>query len=293
MSGTGDKAGGPDYLLQFMEPRVVTENTAGAASRRTRAASSRHEQVTRDTNGPSSDVPVFRVSCSVFHAYVDIVRLFAHDGSVLRAGAERRDEMDGESFRRDGHQLIDWIADYLEHPERYPVLAKVEPAQVKARLPPRAAGESPSRSRPSSGTWRRSSRPGSRTGTTPASSPTSGSPAAGPGILGELLSSAFNVNAMLWRTSPAATELEEVVLDWLRQLLGLPAEFIGIINDTASVSSLVRHRHRARGAGPSHPGRGAGRPAGVARGCGCTPRSRRTRRSRRRPSCWGSARRAS
>jgi aromatic-L-amino-acid decarboxylase len=59
-----------------------------------------------------------------------------------------------------------------------------------------------------------------------------------PGILGELLSSAFNVNAMLWRTSPAATELEELVMDWLRQLLGLPPEFMGIINDSASVSSL-------------------------------------------------------
>jgi aromatic-L-amino-acid decarboxylase len=59
-----------------------------------------------------------------------------------------------------------------------------------------------------------------------------------PGILGELLSAAFNVNAMLWRTAPAATELEELVLDWLRQLLGLPPEFMGLINDTASVSSL-------------------------------------------------------
>ena len=60
-----------------------------------------------------------------------------------------------------------------------------------------------------------------------------------PGILGEMLSAAFNVNGMLWRTSPAATELETVVLDWLRQLLGLPEGLFGVIHDTASASSLV------------------------------------------------------
>ena len=60
----------------------------------------------------------------------------------------------------------------------------------------------------------------------------------GPGILGEMLAAALNVNAMVWRSSPAATELEEVTTDWLRQLLGLPAQFDGVINDTASSSSL-------------------------------------------------------
>src|ERR1700756_465680 len=61
----------------------------------------------------------------------------------------------------------------------------------------------------------------------------------GPGILGELLASALNVNAMLWRTSPAATELEECVLDWLREMLGLPADFKGVIADCASTASLL------------------------------------------------------
>src|SRR4030067_3267379 len=60
-----------------------------------------------------------------------------------------------------------------------------------------------------------------------------------PGIRGELLTAALNVNGMLWRTSPAATELEQVVLDWLRQMIGLPPEFEGVIMDTASVSTLV------------------------------------------------------
>src|SRR5262249_20662647 len=61
----------------------------------------------------------------------------------------------------------------------------------------------------------------------------------GPGILGELLASALNVNAMLWRTSPAATEVEECVLDWLREMLGLPADFKGVIADCASTASLL------------------------------------------------------
>ena len=61
----------------------------------------------------------------------------------------------------------------------------------------------------------------------------------GPGILGELLASALNVNAMLWRTSPAATELEECVLEWLREMLGLPADFKGVIADCASTASLL------------------------------------------------------
>jgi aromatic-L-amino-acid decarboxylase len=72
----------------------------------------------------------------------------------------------------------------------------------------------------------------------------------GPGILGETLAAGLNVNAMLWRTSPAATELEEVATDWLRQLVGLPEVFRGHINDTASVSSFVAlavARHRVPG----------------------------------------------
>src|SRR5437763_17221004 len=60
----------------------------------------------------------------------------------------------------------------------------------------------------------------------------------GPGIIGEVLAAALNVNAMLWRTSPAATELEQVTLDWLRQMLGLPHPLFGVINDTASTGIL-------------------------------------------------------
>ena len=145
--------------------------------------------------------------------------------------------MDIESFRRDGHQLIDWIAEYLAHPERYPVLGHVKPGEVKASLP----AEPPERPEALETILKDVEEivvPGLTHWNHPGFFAYFGITGSGPGILGELLSSAFNVNAMLWRTSPAATELEELVLDWLRQLLGLPAEFMGIINDSASVSSL-------------------------------------------------------
>lgn len=145
--------------------------------------------------------------------------------------------MDVESFRRNGHRLIDWIAEYLAHPERYPVLAQVEPGQVKGSLP----SEPPERPEPLETILRDVEgviAPGLTHWNHPCFFAYFGISGSGPGILGELLSSAFNVNAMLWRTSPAATELEELVLEWLRQLLGLPSEFMGIINDSASVSSL-------------------------------------------------------
>ena len=145
--------------------------------------------------------------------------------------------MDVESFRRDGHQLIDWIAEYLAHPERYPVLAQVEPGQVKASLP-KGPPERPEPLEAILQDVEKIIAPGLTHWNHPGFFAYFGITGSGPGILGELLSSAFNVNAMLWRTSPAATELEELVLDWLRQLLGLPAEFMGIINDSASVSSL-------------------------------------------------------
>jgi aromatic-L-amino-acid decarboxylase len=145
--------------------------------------------------------------------------------------------MDVESFRRDGHELIEWIAEYLAHPERYPVLAQVEPGQVKGSLPT----QPPEKPEPQEAILQDMEKivvPGLTHWNHPGFFAYFGITGSGPGILGELLSSAFNVNAMLWRTSPAATELEELVLDWLRQLLGLPAEFMGIINDSASVSSL-------------------------------------------------------
>ena len=145
--------------------------------------------------------------------------------------------MDIESFQHDGHRVIDWIAEYLAHPERYPVLAQVEPGQVKRCL----AEQPPEQPEPLEAILQDVEKfiaPGLTHWNHPSFFAYFAISGSGPGILGELLSAAFNVNAMLWRTSPAATELEELVLDWLRQLLGLPPEFMGLINDSASVSSL-------------------------------------------------------
>jgi len=100
--------------------------------------------------------------------------------------------MDVESFRRDGHQLIDWIADYLAHPERYPVLAQVEPGEVKARLPK----EPPGRPEPMEAVLQDVEKiiaPGLTHWNHPGFFAYFGITGSGPGILGELLSSAFNV----------------------------------------------------------------------------------------------------
>ncbi|HJQ26241.1 MAG TPA: pyridoxal-dependent decarboxylase [Blastocatellia bacterium] len=146
-------------------------------------------------------------------------------------------DMSAEEFRRYGHQLIDWVADYLSHPERYPVLSRNQPGDVKRALPaaPPAVGESFDQIIED---LDRVIVPGMTHWNHPAFFAYFSNTGSGPGILGELLAAAFNINAMLWRTSPAATELEEVTLDWLRQMIGLPETFSGVLYDTASMSSL-------------------------------------------------------
>lgn len=147
-------------------------------------------------------------------------------------------EMNLDYFRRCGYQLIDWIADYLEHPERYPVLSRSQPGQIKARLPATPPPQAESIDQVLAD-FEDILLPGITHWNHPGFFAYFGITGSGPGILGELLMAALNVNAMLWRTSPAATELEEVTLDWLRQMLGLPAGLEGVIMDTASISSLV------------------------------------------------------
>ncbi len=146
-------------------------------------------------------------------------------------------DMAPDEFRRWGHQVIGWIADYLAHPERYPVLAQVQPGEIRKQLPKNPPDE-PESMDVILKDMERYVVPGITHWNHPAFFAYFGISGSGPGILGELLSAAFNVNAMLWKTSPAATELEEVTLDWLRQLMGLPPTFTGVINDTASVSTL-------------------------------------------------------
>lgn len=146
-------------------------------------------------------------------------------------------DMDLEEFRQYGHQVVDWIAEYLANPERYPVLSQNQPGQLKEGLPSKA----PERGEAMEAVLADLDRlivPGVTHWNHPGFFAYFAISGSAPGILGEMLTAAFNVNAMLWRTSPAATELEEVTLGWLRQLIGLPASFEGVIYDTASISSL-------------------------------------------------------
>ena len=146
-------------------------------------------------------------------------------------------DMSAADFRRYGHEVIDWISDYLERIDERPVLAQVQPGDLKAGLPASAPEKGEAMDQlladvdrlimPALTHWNH-----------PSFFALFATSTSAPGIFGELLSAAFDVKAMLWRTSPAATELEEVALDWLRQMMGLPETFEGIIYDTASVATM-------------------------------------------------------
>jgi aromatic-L-amino-acid decarboxylase len=145
--------------------------------------------------------------------------------------------MTSEEFRRYGYQAIDWIADYLDHPERYPVLAQVKPGQLTDALPSSGPERGESMETiladfdrlvaPAVTHW---NHPGFM-----AYFANTGSEA---GIIGEMLSAALNVNGMVWQSAPAVVELEQVTLRWLREWMGLPLDWFGLIYDTASVASM-------------------------------------------------------
>lgn len=157
--------------------------------------------------------------------------------------------MDAAEFRRHGHELIDWIADYLETNDDLPVMARTEPGEVAATVPLDAPEEGEPMDRILAD-FRRDIMPGVTHWNHPrffAYFPANNS---FPSILGELLSAGLGVNAMLWQTSPAATELEQRTLGWLARMLDLPDSFHGCIQDTAStctLTALVCARERATG----------------------------------------------
>jgi aromatic-L-amino-acid decarboxylase len=142
------------------------------------------------------------------------------------------------SFRDDGQAALDWVASYLARVRDLPVLAQVEPGEIRARLP----AEPPDGPEPFAAVLRDLDEvlmPGITHWQSPryfAYFATTGSE---PGILAELLIAALNQVGILWRASPALQELEELTLDWLRQLFGLPEEFHGHIEDTASIGTLA------------------------------------------------------
>jgi aromatic-L-amino-acid/L-tryptophan decarboxylase len=151
--------------------------------------------------------------------------------------------MNPQEFREFGRAVVDWIADYYEDIEKFPVLSHVQPGEIRSYLPKDAPQEPES-----FGAILRDMNKVIMPGVTHWQSPNFfayfPANASGPSILGDFLSSALGVQGMLWATSPSCTELETLVLDWLVPMLGLPEKFLsssqggGVIQDTASSSSL-------------------------------------------------------
>ncbi len=134
-------------------------------------------------------------------------------------------------------RAADWVAAYLDGVGDYPVLSQAAPGEIRARL----GASAPEAGEPLStllDDFERVVLPGITHWNHPRFFAYFGISSSAPGILAELLIATLNVNGMLWRTSPAATEVEEAATDWLRQAIGLPEGFSGVINDTASTSTL-------------------------------------------------------
>src|SRR3981189_3599001 len=157
--------------------------------------------------------------------------------------SEKTFHMTPDEFRRHGHAMVDWIADYYTRIESFPVLSQVEPGQIRASLPadPPAKGEAfPA----ILADVEKLILPGITHWQSPNFYAYFPSNASGPGTLGDLLSSGLGVQGMLWSTSPSCTELETHALDWLVSMLGLPEKFLssktggGVIQDTASSAAL-------------------------------------------------------
>jgi aromatic-L-amino-acid/L-tryptophan decarboxylase len=158
-------------------------------------------------------------------------------------------DLPSDEFRSAMHRVADLVADYLESVGDRPVLPAVSPGEVRQVLPA-SPPEEPEPVETILDDYLRVIEPNLTHWNHPGFFAYFAISGSGPGILGETLAAALNVNAMLWRTSPAATELEERVCEWLARLMDLPSELRGHINDTASSSSLVAlaaARHRLPG----------------------------------------------
>ena len=151
--------------------------------------------------------------------------------------------MDPEEFRRQGHAVVDWIAEYYKRVESFPVLSQVAPGEIRASLPTQAPQQGDAFEQILADVDKLIL-PGVTHWQSPNFFAFFPSNASGPGILGDLMSSGLDVQGMLWATSPACTELETLVLDWLVPALGLPEKFLstgsggGVIQDTASSATL-------------------------------------------------------
>lgn len=169
--------------------------------------------------------------------------------------------MEIDEFRKQAHELVDWMADYLQNVRDYPVKSQVEPHHILDSLPgspPREAepfdrifGDFQSIIMPGMTHWQHPS----FFGYFPANS-------SAPSVLAEMLTATLGAQCMIWQTSPAAADLEERMMHWLREMIGLPASFEGVIQDTASTATLcsiltAREKHsnfavNEKGFDPSH-----------------------------------------
>jgi aromatic-L-amino-acid decarboxylase len=146
-------------------------------------------------------------------------------------------DMSADEFRQYGHELVEWIAGYYERLEDFPVLAQVEPGWLKSNLP-LAAPEKGEDFAEVLGDVEKLILPAVTHWNHPNFHGLFSTSSSSVGVFGEMLAAVFDMKGMLWRTAPASAELEDVVLDWLRQMMDLPDVFEGIIYDTASVSTM-------------------------------------------------------
>lgn len=167
-------------------------------------------------------------------------------------------DMPAEEFRKAGHEIVDWIADYLANPRAREIMTGIEPGALTDQLP----AEAPEQGEPFDAIFRDFQDlivPSSTLWNHPRFFNFFSVSTSGPGILAEALIATLNMNGMIWKSSPAVTELEQVTLSWLRQWLGLPGTFFGIIHDTASLATvhailaartMADENVRTEGAGP-------------------------------------------
>lgn len=178
---------------------------------------------------------VYYKNCRVsFRGFTDKAADFEQ---IMQNEAIKTGDMPSDEFRKYGYEIVDWIANYFEHIGEYPVLSQVEPNWLKDNLPVSAPEHGEDFGAvladvdklilPAVTHWNHPNFHGLFSTST-----------SSVGVFGEMLTAAFDMKGMLWRTSPASTELEDVVLDWLRQMMDMPDHFEGIIYDTASVSTM-------------------------------------------------------
>ncbi len=146
--------------------------------------------------------------------------------------------MNKDEFRQWGYRFVDWLADYIENVGQYPVRPAIQPGDIKKRLPEEAPGQG----EPMEAVFADFQEivvPGMTHWQHPSWFAYFSANNSPPSVLAELLTAGMGAQCMIWETSPAAAEMEEVVLEWLRKLLGLPEGLSGVIQDTASTASLV------------------------------------------------------